>query len=79
MTVETLRGALLWCGVINFALLALWAALIFLAPRLLHWLCRWLRLSPEQIDVIHYSGMLLYKLGIFLFNVVPYVALRLVA
>jgi hypothetical protein len=79
MTVETLRGALLWCGVINLAFLALWAALIFLPPRLLHWPCRWLRLSAEQIDVIHYSGMLMYKLGIFLFNVVPYVALRLVA
>ena len=79
MTAETLRDALLWCGSINVAILMLWAALYFLAPRLLHWTCRWLRLTPERLDVINDGGMLLFKLGIFLFNVVPYIALRLVA
>jgi hypothetical protein len=79
MTVETLRGALLWCGIINYAMLMLWAALFLLVPRLIHWPCRWLRLTTEQLDVINYGGMLLFKLAIFLFNLVPYVALRIVA
>jgi hypothetical protein len=79
MTVETLRGALLWCGIINYATLVLWAALVFLMPGLRHLPCRWLRLSAEQIDIIHYGGLLLFKLGIFLFNLVPYIALRIVA
>jgi hypothetical protein len=77
MTAETLRGALLWCGIINVALLVLCAALDFMAPRLLYWPCRLLRLTPEQLDVINYGGVLLFKLGIFLFNVVPYIDLRL--
>lgn len=79
MTAETLRDALLWCGIINAAMLVLWAALYFMAPGPLHRTCRWFRLTPEQLDVINYGGMLLFKLGIFLFNLVPYIALRLVA
>jgi hypothetical protein len=26
---------------------------------------RWLQLTPEQLDVINYGGMLLFKLAIF--------------
>jgi hypothetical protein len=60
-------------------MLALWAALSFLAPRLVHWPRRWLRLSAEQFDAINYGGILLFRMGIILFNLVPYIALRIVA
>jgi hypothetical protein len=79
MSVETLRNALLWCGIINYAILVLWAALVFLAPGLLRWFARRFRLSPETFDAIQYGLMALYKIGIILFNLVPYVALRIVA
>jgi hypothetical protein len=79
MSVETLRAALLWCMVINYAMLVLWAALVFLTPGLVRWHGRWFRMSAEQFDTLHYGGMLLYKLGILLFNLVPYIALRIVA
>jgi hypothetical protein len=32
----------------------------------------------EQFDAIHYAGMTVFKLGIILFNLVPYIALRIV-
>jgi hypothetical protein len=35
-------------------------------------------LSVEQFDALHYAGMALYKVGILLLNLVPYIALRLV-
>jgi hypothetical protein len=79
MTVETLRNALLCCGIINFAMCALWAALFFLAPGLLHRPYRWLRLSAEQIDAVNFGGILMFKVRIILFNLVPYIALRIVA
>jgi hypothetical protein len=79
MNVETLRGALLWCGIINYALLLWWAALVFLAPGLLRWFARWYRVPTEQFDAIQYGLIVLYKLGIILFNLVPYIALRIVA
>ena len=37
---------------------------------------RWFRLSVERFDAIHYAAMALYKVGILLLNLVPYVALR---
>ena len=39
---------------------------------------RWFRLSVEQFDVLHYAGMARDKIGILLFNLVPYIALRIV-
>jgi hypothetical protein len=35
-------------------------------------------LSVERFDAIHYAGMLFFKICIFLFNIVPYFALRIV-
>ena len=35
-------------------------------------------MSAEQFDAIHYAGMAMYKIGILLVNLVPYVALRIV-
>jgi hypothetical protein len=79
MNVETVRAALLWCTVINYAMLLLWAALVLLAPGLVQWHGRWFKLSAEQFNAVNYGGMLLYKLGILLFNLVPYIALHIVA
>jgi hypothetical protein len=38
---------------------------------------RWFHLSTDQFDALHYAGMALYKIGILLFNLVPYIALRM--
>ena len=77
MSVETVRQVLLWCGVINYGLLILWVLIFLLARDGLHRLGRWFRLSAEQFDAIQYAGMVLYKLGILLFNLVPFIALRI--
>jgi hypothetical protein len=79
MNVETLRAVLLWCTVINFAIVGLWAALFLLAPRFARWHGHWFGMSAEQSIAVNYGGILLYELGIFLFNLVPYIALRIVA
>ncbi|MEN8142226.1 MAG: DUF6868 family protein [Thermodesulfobacteriota bacterium] len=79
MTIEIIRNALGWCGVINFGMLLLWAAVFTFAPALVfktHG--KWYKLSEERMSEIHYNGMLFFKLSIFLFNIVPYLALRIV-
>jgi hypothetical protein len=43
----------------------------------LMWCTRWFHLSREQFDAIHYGGMSIYKIGIVLFNLVPFVVLSL--
>jgi hypothetical protein len=67
---------LLWCAVLNYAVLLVW----FVAFRFAHaWMRRlhgrWFHISEERFDGIHYACMAVYKVGILLFNVVPYVAL----
>jgi hypothetical protein len=79
MTLETVRAALLWCSVINYGVLLLWF-LVFVGAH--DWMYRlhgrWFHLSGEHFDALHYAGMSLYKIGILLLNLVPYIALRLV-
>ena len=79
MTLELIRDALGWCTLINFGLLIFWF-LMFMAVR--DWIFsfhgKWFRLSAEEFDRVHYSGMAYFKLGIVLFNLVPYLALRIV-
>jgi hypothetical protein len=69
----------LWCVVINFGLLMVWI-LLFALPH--DWLYRclgsWFRVSPEQVDAINFGGIVLYKMAILMFNLVPYIALRIV-
>ena len=79
MTVEIIRDILGWCSVINVGLL-LWWLLIFTMAH--DWIYKmhgkWFKLSVERFDTIHYAGMAFFKICIFLFNIVPYLALRIV-
>ncbi len=60
--------------------LLLWGLLFFTAHEWMYRLhVRWFRLPVDQFDAIHYAGMALYKIGIILFNLVPYIALHIVA
>jgi hypothetical protein len=80
MTTEIARNALLWCTVINFGLLGVWFLLIVLPHDWLYGLWRrWFRLSAEQFDAVNFAGIVFFKMGILLFNLVPYIALRIVA
>ena len=79
MTLEVIRDALGWCTVINVGLLLWWWALFTLAH---DWVYRthgkWFTLSVERFDAIHYAGMAFFKISVFVFNLVPYLALRIV-
>ena len=79
MSMEMVRSFLLWCTVINYAVLVVW----FLVYRLAHgWLWRrwgrWFRLTEEQFEVVNFAGMAVYKVGVLLLNLVPCVALYIV-
>ncbi len=78
MTLQFASDLLLWCAMLNYAVLLAW----FIAFRFAHgWMrelhSRWFHISDVRFDGIHYACMAVYKLGILLFNVVPYVALRI--
>ena len=79
MSMETARSFFLWCSVINYAILLLWAAATTWWRGGLYglWRC-WFKLSDEQFDMVNFVTMGLYKMGIFLFNLVPCIALYIV-
>lgn len=79
MDIHYLLHFLIWCTIINYAVLLVWFGIFTLARGWLFRLhTRWFKLSPESFDTVHYAGMAVYKIGILLFNLVPLVAIHLV-
>ncbi len=79
MTIEVVREILGWCCVINAGGLVWWfLAFMFAHDWMYRWHGKWFKLSVEQFDSIHYAGMAFYKVLIFVFNLVPFVALWIV-
>lgn len=76
MDPDFLCNFLLWSLAINYAILLVWFFAFACARgfiRKLHG--RWFDLSDQAFDAVHYGGMAAYKIAIFLFNLVPLLAL----
>ena len=79
MTVEIIRNFLAWCSVINIGLLLFWWLWFMLAHDFMYrFHGKWFKLSVEKFDAINYALMGFFKIGITLFNIIPYFALRIV-
>ena len=79
MSIDTLKDLLLWSTLINYVVLLLWFSAFRFAHNALYRLhSRWFRLPEAHFDAIHYAGMGIYKLGILLLNLAPYIALHVV-
>ncbi len=79
MTIDLVRDALLWCFIINIGILLWWFLFFSLAHDWVYQFHgKWFKLSVDKFDTIHYAGMAFFKICIFLFNIVPYFALRIV-
>lgn len=79
MSIEIVSNFLLWCAIINCGFLIVGVLVVTLAH---DWAYRFhsklFRLSVEQFDAINYAVLGLFEIGILLFNLVPYIALRIV-
>lgn len=79
MTIQVFKELILWTTVINYLVLIIWFGVFSFAHQWLYDLHkRWFKLSLEQFDTIHYTGMAIYKIGILLFNLVPLIALWII-
>lgn len=76
MNIEVTRNFLLWCTVANYGVLLVWfLVFVFAHDGIQRIHGKWFRLSRDQFDALHYAGMSIYKIGIILFNLVPFVVL----
>jgi hypothetical protein len=79
MSAAQIESVLLWCTAINYCLLIAWVLIATLAR--IPWQrmqTRIFHVSAEGVDDLNWAGIALYKLAIVMFNLVPYIALRLV-
>jgi len=73
---DLLSRFLLWSLAINYVFLLTWfTAFAFARGFIRRMHGRWFTLSDATFDAIHYGAMAGYKLAIFMFNLVPLVAL----
>lgn len=79
MTLETVRDFLAWCTVINFVFLFI-AGLLSIGIN--DWSSRLqsklFRLTVEEARAFNYKILGIYKVLIVVFNLVPYLALRVI-
>jgi len=79
MALETVRAVFAWCTAINLGLFIWWFLFFVWAHDWMYRLhARWFKITVEKFDALHYAGMALFKMAILLFNLVPYLAMRIV-
>ena len=79
MNPDTIKELLLCSLAINYGVLIIWSAVFILAHDWVYRLhSRWFKISVETFDALHYAGMAVYKIGIFLLNFAPLIAFWLV-
>ena len=79
MAINEIKDVLLWCVIFNYAFLLIWSGWFILGHDSLYRLHRrWFKLSPGTFDALHYAGLAIYKVGIVLFALAPWLALCVV-
>jgi len=79
MTAEIFRSVLGWSALINYGVLLLWFLFFVLAHDWMYRVhTRFFTLTVEKFDSAHYGSMAIFKLLVIVFNLVPYLAMRIV-
>ncbi|MBX3300561.1 MAG: hypothetical protein KF736_14005 [Acidobacteria bacterium] len=79
MNIDELRRTLAWSTVINYVILIVWFTAFTLAHgTMLEIHSRWFRLSADHFDALNYLLIGFYKTLVLVFNLVPYLALRII-
>lgn len=79
MSRERFLRMLAWSTLINYLLLLIWFVAIVIAHDWVYkFHSQWFSITEANFDMIHYFGMLCYKLFIIFFNLIPYLILRII-
>ncbi len=79
MVIDYLIQFLGWCIIINVGLLLWWSLFILFGRDFVYRAhSRIFKMSEESFVKIHYTGMMFFKLLVFVFNLVPYCALQII-
>jgi len=79
MDTQTLTSFFMWCSIINVGILFFLALIYLLAPNLAYRLqSKFISISRETFDIVFYSFIGFFKVVVLVFNVVPWIALRII-
>jgi len=79
MDIAAIRAFFMWCTIINGGLLMLSFLVCACAGDWIHRIhSRWFPISKEAFNMAIYCGIGLFKMAVFLFNLVPYLALVII-
>ncbi len=79
MTLEVIRDILMWCSVINMGLMILMFVILCKCRSWAYTFhSKWFPITEEQFNAIVYSFMGVYKTLVFMFNIVPWIAVCIV-
>ncbi|MES9964886.1 MAG: DUF6868 family protein [Candidatus Sedimenticola sp. 20ELBAFRAG] len=80
MDMDSLTALFMWCTIINGGLLLTWTLAVILAPDLVYRTqSLWFSISRERFDLVIYCFIGLFKILFLVFNLVPYLALLIIA
>ena len=80
MTLDLVTQFFMWCTILNGGLLVLMTVVLIFLPGLVHSIHgKFFGLNPGALDMIIYCFLGAFKLLWIVFNLVPWVALMLVA
>lgn len=76
---EAIGGILIRCFVMGIALMIIWLGFLVFAGEFTYKVHSWfIPISRQQFDCIHYGAIAITKGCIFLYFLLPYIAIRLV-
>ena len=80
MNIDIVIDFFKWCSIINFSLLALSAIILPLAQDFIYAIHSrlWFSGSRQEHKQIIFKVFAYYKIIVFVFNIVPYIALRII-
>lgn len=80
MDIQTLTSFFMWCTIIDAGFLFFLVFIYLLAPNLAYRLqSKFIPISRETFHVVFYSFIGLFKVLVLVFNVVPWIALLIIA
>lgn len=78
MNIEQMSDFFGWCALLNYFLLTTWFLIFIIAKDWLFELHNgWFDITREQFNQLHYYGIATYKILLFIFCLMPYLALRI--
>lgn len=76
-SINELTNFFAWCSIINLCLLAFAGLFIVLyRDSIINIHSKMLGLNPNDLPKLYFQYFANYKIGVFLFNIVPYIALK---